>query len=79
MTLKKIRVPDGVQKILPMIFSCTMLSGASQTIPRVFPAQYCPRNIKTTLYRIFSCSMLSVASQTTSHRVFTCAMLLQRY
>ena len=35
------------------IFTCTMLSGASQTILRVFPVKYCPGGIMTTLHRIF--------------------------
>ena len=57
-----------------------MLFGASRAIlQRVFPMQYCPRNIKTTLQRIFSFIILSVVSRTTLYRDLTYVMLPQEY
>ena len=61
-------------------FSCAMLSAASRTtLHRVFPVEYCPKSIKTTLHRIFACAILSAASWATLHKVLTCAMLSQKY
>ena len=41
--------------------------------------QCCPKRIKTTLDRFFSCAMLSGPSRPTLHRLFTRAMLFQKY
>ena len=65
-----------VQTTLHWIFSCVILSGASQTkLHWVFPVQCCSTSIKTTLNRIFSGAMLSGSSGTTLHKVFLCAIL----
>ena len=39
----------------------------------LWPVEYCPKSIRTTLNEIFSCALLSAASVTTLHRVFICA------
>ena len=44
-----------------------------------WPAQCCPKTIKTTLHRVFSYTKLSGASWTTLHKVFSCAMSSQEY
>ena len=43
------------------------------------PVQCYPKSIKTTSHSIFSYAKLSGASRVTQHRVFSSAMLSQRY